>query len=233
MIGTTKLKVGAQKSIWDDGIRDWDNQLINDLKRDYPGWETPGQTWMVPPVFNVKATNNNEGKLAEKKIYDLLQEFGNTKKEPMFVVYSYNFREKLENWKNRKKDEEKYVKGEHDFVLIHRQQGVVFLQVKAATTRSQQFASAKKQLEKDKMSIQYFATEHLNGKLKKKVKDELISCPCYVVMPNCPRPSPAHTSNGIFLEDCKDVQAFSSWWDNNILPKENLDQELYDCLVKR
>lgn len=231
MIGTTKLKVRAQESLQDDGIRDWDDQLIDELNRDYPDWKNPGQTWMVPPVFNVKAPNDNNGELAEMKVYDLLQEFGNTRKEPMFVVHSYSFREKLNNWKERKNDEEKYVKGEHDFVLIHRQQGVVFLQVKAATT-TRKFREGNKQLKKDKMSMQIFA-ENLKSTLKKKVNYELFSCPGYVVMPNCQNPNSALISNGIFLEDCKDVQSFSSWWDNNILPKKSPDQELYNCLVKR
>ena len=53
MIGA-KVKVGALASLEDDGIRCLDDQLKAELNRDYPGWQSPSQTWMVPNAFEMK-----------------------------------------------------------------------------------------------------------------------------------------------------------------------------------
>lgn len=231
MIG---VKVGALASLEDDGIRrDLDDQLKAELNRDYPGWQLPSQTWMVPNAFEMKRGRDKRGQLAEEKIFNLLHDFGNNCKEPMFVVHSYNFKEKIENWQNLKFDEKKYVIGEHDFVLIHRNHGVIFLQVKSST-KCKSFGKANSQLEKDKGSIKFFAQEKLNGELQKKMNKELHGEQhAYVVMPDLKRGNSPHGSNGIFEEDCENVGAFSKWWKDNILPRTHPDQEVYNCLVMR
>ena len=230
MIG---VKVGALTSLEDDGIRCLDDQLKAALNRDYPGWEFPSQTWMVPNAFEMKESREKRGQLAEEKIFNLLYEFGNNRKEKMFVVHLYNFKEKIKNWQNLKFDEKKYVIGEHDFVLIHRHHGVIFLQVKSGT-KCKSFGEANSQLEKDKVSIKFFAKEKLNGELKKKMNKELHGEQhAYVVMPELERGNSPHGSKGIFKEDCENVGAFSQWWDDNILPRTHPDQEVYNCLVMR
>lgn len=226
-------KVGALAFLEDDGIRYLDYRLKADLNRDYPGWQLPSQTWMVPNVFEMKGGRDKKGQLAEEQIFNLLHDFGNNCKEPMFVVHSYKFREKIENWQNLKFDEKKYVIGEHDFVLIHRNHGVIFLQVKSST-KCKSFGEANSQLEKDKKSIKYFAQENLKGELQKKMNKELHGEQhAYVVMPELERGNSPHGSNGIFKEDCESVGAFSMWWKHNILPRTHPDQEVYDCLVMR
>lgn len=237
MIEAAEVKVSALRSLDDDGIRCLDDELEAGLNQDYPDWKNPHQTWMIPPVFEMKESRDERGQLAEKKFFDLLHEFGNrhNQYQPMFVVHSYNFKEKILKWMNQKQDEKKYVKGEHDFVLLHRQYGVIFLQVKGATefTKKNQFASARKQLEKDMASLSHFTENELKGELKKKMKAEMSYNHMYAVMPNLARGKSVHGSNGIFMEETENVEAFSQWWKNNILPRTPPDQEVYNCLVMR
>ena len=234
MLGAVaKVKVGALASLQDDGIRYLDDQLKAELNRDYPGWEFPTQTWMVPPAFEMKGSRDERGQLAEEKIFNLLHEFGNCHNQPMFVVHSYPFKEKISDWQNLKFDEKKYKIGEHDFVLIHRHHGVIFLQVKAGP-KWRSFRKANDQLEKDASSLRYFVEEKLNSGLKEKMNKELHGEQHrYVVMPELERGNSPHGSKGIFKEDCENVGAFSKWWKDNILQRRHPDQEVYNCMVMR
>lgn len=118
-------------------------------------------------------------------------------------------------------------------MIIHRNHGVIFLQVKSST-KCKSFGEAKSQLEKDKESIKFFAQEKLKGKLQKKMNKELHGEQhAYVVMPELERGNSPHVSNGIFKEDCENVGAFSKWWKDNIPSRTHLDQEVYNCLVMR
>lgn len=237
MSGPPKVKFGAQRGLQDDGIRSFDDDLRALLDVEYPDWKNPGQTYMVPSELNMK--EDDRGKLAEKIFYDLLEAFGKWRKEPMFVVHSYRFEEKMENWMNSGPNEDKSKIGEHDFVLINQKHGVIFLQVKAAKEDKQNkaalFLLAKKQLLKDEYSLRGFATNNFEGRLRKKMKDEAMKSGQYPVCPNLVRGASAHASSGIFKEDCEDVQAFSRWWDKNILPRRKasqaVDQEVYENLV--
>lgn len=235
MSGSTKVKFGPQSDLQDDGMRNFDDGLRALLDVNYSDWKNPGQAHMVPIEFNMK--KENRGKLAEKNFYDLLEEFGKRRKEPMFVVYSYKFEEKMENWINSGPNEEKCKRGEHDFVLIHQKHGVIFFQVKAATedikNKAAVFRGAKKQLSKDECSLRGFAENNFKGTLQTKMKDEAAKSGKYPVFPNFIRGASSHASGGIFKEDCGDVEAFSRWWDENILPrrKESQDQEVYENLV--
>ena len=236
MIGAAEAKVGALRSLDDVGIRCVDDQLETGLNHDFPDWRNPSQTWMIPPVFEMKGNREERGQHAEKKFFDLLHDFGNYHSEPMFVVHSYNFSEKISNWINQTQDQKKYVKGEHDFVLVHRLCGIIFFQVKGSTesTKKNQFASARKQLEKDMDSLLHFTENELKGELKKKMKAEMSRIKhMYVVMPNLARSKSVHGSNGVFMEEIENVEAFSKWWKSNILPRQTLDPEVYNCLVMR
>ena len=239
MLGSPKVKFGAQRDLQDDGLRSFDEELKAILDKEYPDWKNPHQTWMVPSKFNKKGDTTRE--LAEKTFYDLLEEFGKKQNEPMFVVHSYNFEEKNDDWMNSGPNEMKCNRGEHDFVLIHKNHGVIFFQVKGATEEKRNkaalFNSVKEQLLKDQKSLSGFAANNFQGPLKKKMKDEAMSSGTYPVLPNfIPGDSP-HASSGIFKKDCESVQAFSLWWDKNILPRRKgsqaLDQEVYENLVMR
>ena len=231
--GAAKVKVGALRSFDEDGIRWLDEELEKALDRDYPDWKNPSKTHMIPPTFEMKGNLDETGQLAEKKVFDLLHDFGNHNNEPMFVIHSYNFREKVSNWRNLTQGQKKYERGEHDFLLLHRNYGMIFLQVKGAVEKSTQFASAKKQLKRDEGSLFYFTENWLTKDLKKKMKIERSHIHTYVVMPNCRLGNSVHGSNGIFKENCENVEAFSKWWKENILPRTAPDQEVYNCLVMR
>ena len=162
MIGTGK--VGARSSLKDDGYRSLDDLLEAGFNLDYLDWKNPHQTWMIPPVFEMKGSANEKGRLAEKKIFDLLHEFGNCHNEPMFVVHAYHFKEKISDSMKDTKVHRNFVEGEHDFVLAHWQYGIIFLQVKGDTksTQRNQFSSARKQLNKDKESLIHFSSMMMN-----------------------------------------------------------------------
>ena len=235
MLGAPKVKGFGQRDLADDGLRSWDEQIKIGLNENYPGWENPQKTTMVPPFFSFKGQNPDDGQHTEKTFYDLLQKFGEIREQGMFVVHSHKFVEKISELNEEHgREEQKWLTGEHDFVLIHRHHGILFLQVKAATKTKDKFLLAKKQLEKDKQALQAFADQYLTGNLKKCVDKELFSYPGFVVMPNCSRPANSvHIPpNGIFKEDCETVEAFSAWWEKNIVHK-TISQEVFNCLVMR
>ena len=228
--GAPKVKGFGQRDLADDGLRSWDEQIKIELNENYPGWEKPQNTTMVPASFSFKGQNSDEGQHTEKTFYDLLQKFGETKEQGMFVVHSHKFREKISELnEERGREEQKWLTGEHDFVVIHHQHGIFFFQVKAATKTKGKFSLAQEQLKKDKQALRAFAGQYLTGKLKKCVDEELFSYPeGFVVMPNCPRPANSVNvpSNGIFKEDCETVEAFSAWWEKNIVRHKTISQEV-------
>ena len=100
------------------------------------------------------------------------------------------------------------------------------------------FAKGKKQVEKDKMVLNAFVDEILGGRLRRDMSSEMYEYPGFVVMPNCPCPkNPALIpSIGVFQENCKNVNAFSEWWNSKITDVErdnHFHQELYEYLVIR
>ena len=108
--------------------------------------------------------------------------------------------------------------------------------MKAADKTSGKFAQAAKQIEKDKKSLQAFIEENVQRRKKRKIDHELLSTyPGFVVMPNCPRPhgSVGNPSKSVFKEDCKNVEAFSEWWDKNVKREGGFDKELFKLLVMR
>ena len=235
MIGID-VKSSSQANLEDDGKRSWREEIKVRLDQEYPGWQSPKETTMVPPVFYYKSHNPDKGKHTERKVYNLLQQFGEVQKQGMFVVHSARFREKILKWNENETEEEKnWLTGEHDFVIIHPAHGIVFFQVKAATKTARAFIKCKLQLDKDQECLQVFCLKHLETSAKKrKGKDHLYHSLGFVVMPNCPRPD-WETNYGIFKEDCETVEAFTEWWENNVSVKlkEPIDKELYDCMVMR
>ena len=87
MVGAAEVKVGACGFLDDNGIRRLDDQLKAELNRNYQDWKNPRQTWMIPPVFEMKGSKDERGQLAEKKNFHLLHDFGDCHNEPMFVSH--------------------------------------------------------------------------------------------------------------------------------------------------
>lgn len=220
MIG--EVEDPARTSLSDNGLGKWAEKIPKFLDKYYVDWKNPSGTNMVPMMFPSRNKNNDfSGYESEKRIFDLLQAIGTNCNEPMFVVHSHKF--KFENLSGE------WVKGEHDFVLLHHQLGVIFLQVKGSINNYRQ---AKKQLKKDKESIKSFLYDSL------KIPPEIVGefTRGFVVIPNCPI-SNSSGAVGVFQEDCQSVTAFSSWWENNVkntsVSLTGFTQTIYEHLVQR
>lgn len=232
MIGTV-VRGRGQKDLSDDGKRDWDKEIENCLDYEYEDWKNPQTTYMIPENLQ-KA--GSKGEIAETQVFNLLKAFGEKRNEPMFTVHSYNFKERIsqlnENFK-LSNTSKKWKLGEHDFVIIHRHHGFVFIQVKAAVKTAKTFREAQRQIEKDKDAMKHFLTK---AKFPKKDGHKIFSSyPGFIAMPNCPRPSSEASSydDGIFKEELSDHEAFAQWWDNHIPSGQQLGQDLFNLLMKQ
>ena len=234
----------GQRDLADEGKREWDSEIKKSLDDEYPVWRNPTTTHMIPEELHKQG---NEGEKAEKIVFDLLESLGEQRNEPMFVVHSYNFKERISEVKSNFVSSKKWNLGEHDFVLVHRQVGFVFLQVKASEKTAKTYAKAQKQIDKDRDAMKFYLEEVgiQKNKISKTVVDKLFPrFPGFVVMPNCPRPnSYASThADGIFQEDCANVEAFAHWWDRSIgrsdqsendAVEDKVKEELFNLLVTR
>lgn len=225
----------SRRDLEDDGIRTWQEQAIALLDHNYPDWENPKSTEMVPAAFP-SHTKPDKGLSCEKYVYDLLQKFGETYKEPMFVVHSHKFKEHIDSVKSGDSKAKKWVTGEHDFLIIHKLYGPIFLQVKAGDEKNglKVFRAAQKQIDKDKESLNFFAKNRfVKGTCKRKLP--IFDYPGFVVMPNCRRPQPTSVphDNGVFQEDCSNLESFRSWWDQNVVKDDKVEPEVYKELLVR
>ena len=186
MIGAV-VRSRGQKDLRDDGKRDWDKEIKNCLDHEYQDWENPQTTYMIPETLQ-KA--GSKGEKAETQVFNLLKAFGEERNEPMFVVHSYKFKERILQLNDKFKlsnTSRKWKLGEHDFVIIHRQHGFVFIQVKAADKTAKTFREAQLQIEKDKNAMKLFL---VSAKFPKRDGNKVFSrYPGFLAMPNCPRPS--------------------------------------------
>ena len=108
--------------------------------------------------------------------------------------------------------------------------------MKAAERVRGKFAQAVEQINKDRKSLQAFIEENVKGRKKREIDHELLSTyPGFVVMPNCPGPDGSDLShpNGVFKEDCKNLKAFSEWWDKKVKRKTVFDKKLFEYFVMR
>ncbi|XP_031554421.1 uncharacterized protein LOC116291393 isoform X2 [Actinia tenebrosa] len=226
----------GRKDLEDDGTRSWDEEGERFLSAHYPNWKQLEHTIMVPDIIQggeplTYARNENE----ESKVFDLLKKFGNETKQPMFVVHAHSFCELVSYHKTGIVDREKtkWIQGEHDFVIIHRQYGLIFLEVKSREKTKEVFKQAEKQIEKAKRSVENYLKKRF-GKSKER-NEALYTFPGFVVMPNCPRPKQsASHENGIFKEDCN-VDSFKVWWEKVIAKPEKpqFESKVYEELVKK
>ena len=234
----------GQRDLADDGKREWDSEIEKSLDDQYPDWKNPTTTHMIPEELHKQG---NEGEKAEKIVFNLLKSFGEQRNEPMFVVHSYKFQERIFEVKSNSVSSKMWNIGEHDLVLVHRKAGFVFLQVKAAVKTAKRYGEARKQIEKDRDAMKSYLQEVAIQKdtITERDVDKLFSrFPGFVAMPNCPRPkSFASThADGIFQEDCASVEAFARWWDKSIrrldqgendVVEDAVKEELFNLLVTR
>ena len=111
-------------------IPNWDDEVIDLLDNEYQDWRHLSRTYMVPCVFPCIKRELKDGEKTEKVFYKLLQGFGECRPEGMFVVHSCHYAELISEWNEElKRWEEKWLIGEHDFVVIHHQWGIIYFQV--------------------------------------------------------------------------------------------------------
>ena len=124
------VRTACLENLDDKRERPWAEKVISFLDGKYPGWKNPQKTYMVPCEFLHGKLTPYPGEKAEKKVFDLLQNFGKSRSEPMFVVHSKKF-EVIISERNKKsnKIKKRWLRGEPDFVIIHRLHGIMFFQV--------------------------------------------------------------------------------------------------------
>ncbi|CAG0891530.1 unnamed protein product [Darwinula stevensoni] len=116
----------------------WLYQAEQFIKKTYREWETEKTTHLVPYVEDrdewIKKAEHDSGIKAERSLILSLYELGKRKQLPMFITYNRNFAHLI-----KRKDvggaSEGILTGEHDIVLIHRELGAVFMQVKNLDTK--------------------------------------------------------------------------------------------------
>lgn len=231
----------GEKDLQDNGRRDLDEEICSRLNDYYPNWKSPKGTHMVPRSFISKAKNPNLGEITEKHFFDILKEFGEIKKEPMFVIHSYKFSEYIPMWQSGKISSTKmsnWVMGEHDFVIVHHVHGVVFFQVKATKT-SGGHHKADSQIQKDKVSLERFCQKMMEAGIisNKQVGKTFDKFPAFVVLPNTQRgQSLCAQDHVLYQEDCTNAEVFSEWWYGKFPVSEEhseIDQTIYEYLVMR
>lgn len=110
--------------------------------------------------------------------------------------------------------------------------------MKAGGKTKGNYSKAVVQLEKDQKSLLSFFKGNLPDNRKKDMNFVIYKYPGFVVMPNCPKKNclGLQVARGVFQEDCKDVNAFSKWWDTKVAGVQretHFDETLYKHLVKR
>ena len=146
------------------------------LNRLWPDWKTSNRTYMFPPAFQFRYTaptgeasgavrlskseeRDVKGDIAELQIFRSLDKFGRETKQPMVVITKFEFKEFM------KEVLEQYIPVEEvnamfsslseidlsreiDFLVMHRQIGFIFIEVKATEKfKANRYLDAKKQLE--------------------------------------------------------------------------------------
>ena len=227
MFGLSDNSIGRFSNLADEDIVDG---IRRGLDREYPDWKSPSGTHMVPASF--PSHRSNKGSIGEKDIYNLLLQCGTQRKEPMFAVHSFVFSEHIPDSGRQNS----WVMGETDFVLINKNHGPIFIQVKATDT-GKSYKDAAKQLQDDKLALQKRFEEAVEGEFsKRKVKQLFKNVPALVAMPNCPRPPElCARDNVLYQEDCSSREGFDRWWNGKVATARHpyVDPEMYESLVIR
>lgn len=159
-----------------------------------------------------------EGDTAEMKIFHMLEKFGKETGQPMFVLTQVKISDFIRNLLHQKLPADHPIltsklrfEGEIDFLIIHRQIGVILIEVKAAKKFSKSVqGKAQKQLQIGKEIIHAL------------LRPDHIDIPVYkvIAMPNLGEPG-RENQNFISLRELN-VQSYDDfvrWWENKFAKK--------------
>lgn len=180
-----------------------------------------GQASGATPVNNMEKAST-DGDNAELKIFHMLEKFGKETNQPMFVLAQVKITEFIKNVLRQKlpadhpilsSDKLSNLDGETDFLIIHRQIGVILIEVKAPKKFSKSTQSkAKKQLRIGEEIIH--ALLHVDHKTD--YNESTIHVYKVIAMPNVSEPGRENRENFISLreENVQSVDNFVHWWEN-------------------
>lgn len=175
-----------------------------------------GQASGATPLNNIEKASIH-GDNAELKIFHMLEKFGKETNQPMFVLAQVKITEFIKNVLRQKlpanhsilTDKLLNLDGEIDFLIIHRQIGIILIEVKAPKKFSKSTQSkARKQLQIGEEIIH--ALSHEIG-----YKESTIPVYKVIAMPNVSEPG-RENQNFISLRE-ENVQSdgnFVSWWED-------------------
>ncbi|CAG0896733.1 unnamed protein product [Darwinula stevensoni] len=235
----------------------WLYQAEQFIKETYRDWETEKTTHLVPYVEDkeewIRKVEHNAGEKAERSLIITLYQLGKNKRLPMFITYNRNFSHLIKT-KDVGGGSEGIMTGEHDVVMIHRELGAVFMQVKNLDTKSSKdkpsnavknregitnkarknavkrnIDAAEEQLKKDVKS--------LKAAIKESGVDGIDVSLCVIALVNVKRAEverkPIHDIQPpiVFLceEDLKSVKSIEQWWNDHLLSKlqSSIDTRMY------
>lgn len=181
-----------------------------------------GQASGATPLKDIEKTSI-DGDNAELKIFRMLEKFGKETNQPMFVLAQVKITEFIKNVLRQKLPAEHHIlstdkflnlDGEIDFLIIHRQIGVILIEVKAPKKFSESAQSkARKQLQNGEEIIHAL----LHADHKTDSKESTIHVYKVIAMPNCVS-EPGHENRNFISLRKENVQSdenFVHWWENS------------------
>ena len=187
------------------------------------GYTAPtGQASGAIPLKNIEKASI-DGDNAELKIFHMLEKFGKETNQPMFVLAQVKITEFIKNVLRQElpadghrifTDNLSNLDGEIDFLIIHRQIGVILIEVKAAKQFSKSTQSkARKQLQIGEKIIK--ALLHADHEVD--YKESTIPVYKVIAMPNV-RESGRENQNHDYIslreENVQSDGNFVNWWEN-------------------
>ena len=205
----------------------WLYQAQEFIKGVYCDWENGKQTRLVPPVEDEDVwiqTAKTLGASSERKLIIRLFQLGKRNGLPMFITYNRDFSHLVKTRNIGGGIEGVLETGEQDIIIIHRDFGVIFIEVKNLDIEQtgkklgdavkRNIKTAEDQLQKDVHSLEHAVKEC-------GVENMILSLHV-IALTNLKRgqlEDISNTDRTIFLceEDYLSVEAMEQWWQKYVL----------------
>ena len=171
------------------------------------------------------------GEEAERKVIEDLYKFGQRNKMPMFITYNHKFFHLIES-REVGGGIENILTGEHDIMLIHRDHGAIFIQVKnidAMRTLQKNINIAKGQLKNDVLSLEV-ARQNMMKDVEEDSAEDIGVSVCVIALPNVKktqiekRPLKDMPVPTVYLceDDLESMDSLKQWWEENIQKRNSV-----------